>query len=41
MRYLILALVLVFAGCSQRLLVKDCQKLEGVELYNCEFVKRL
>jgi hypothetical protein len=40
MKYLLIALL--FSGCSStRVLVKECQKLEGVDLQNCVMVKKL
>lgn len=34
--------LLCLSACSaNRVLVRDCQKLEGIDLYNCELMKTL
>lgn len=39
---LLIILALFMSGCSSaRVLVRDCQKLEGIDLQNCEMVKKL
>jgi hypothetical protein len=41
MKYLLIALLLCSGCASSRVLVKDCQKLEGVDLENCVLVRKL
>jgi hypothetical protein len=37
-----IALLGLMIGCSsKRVVVKDCQKLEGTDTMNCQFVKNL
>lgn len=39
---LLIVMALFMSGCaSSRVLVRDCQKLEGIDLQNCEMVKKL
>lgn len=41
MRLIILLSILISSCSSPRVLVRDCQKLEGIDLQNCEMVKKL